>query len=74
MMYNTQNYWVFGHCPSSGIPVYFLEYWTVDKVQNPSNSESNRTLWRLVQSVLNHSPFLKTRVLETKLCVISHIF
>jgi hypothetical protein len=43
MVYNTQNYWVFGLCPSSGIPIsqkyWVLEYRTMDKVQNPSDSE-----------------------------------
>jgi hypothetical protein len=40
-MYNTQNYWVFGLFPSSGIlenRIVFLEYRAMEKVQKPSNS------------------------------------
>jgi hypothetical protein len=43
MVCNTQNYWVCGLCPSSGIYlefIYYLEFQTMDKVQKPSNSES----------------------------------
>jgi hypothetical protein len=38
MEYNIQNYWVFGLFPSSSS---LKKYWTMDKVQKPSNSEWN---------------------------------
>jgi hypothetical protein len=53
MVYKTQNYWVFGPFPSSGIlenrkqvqfpksrAFYFQEYWTMEKVHKPSNSNA----------------------------------
>jgi hypothetical protein len=73
MLCNTQNYWVFGLCPSCGILVQFLEYWTVEKVQKHSNSESNITLWRLMQSVLNYFPFFKNSSSRNEtLCCITY--
>jgi hypothetical protein len=35
MVYNTQNYWVFGFCPPPGIL-----YRTMNKVRKPTNSDT----------------------------------
>jgi hypothetical protein len=35
----TQDYRVYGLCPSSSNPSVVLEYWTIDKVQKRSNHE-----------------------------------
>jgi hypothetical protein len=69
MMHNSQNYWVFGLCPSSNIVkqiqflkccvLLFLEYWTMYKLQKPSNSVSCHYL-QIKQ--LNHKLKLKLKV------------
>jgi hypothetical protein len=52
MVHTTQNHWVCGFYPSSGIQIFssYLEFRTMDKVHKPSNSEKN---------VLNYHYLLK---------------
>jgi hypothetical protein len=58
MVYNTQNYWVFGLFPS-----FSLEYQTMEKVQKPSNSESHTDLVFLTPCL--YSPLITLAYLMT---------
>jgi hypothetical protein len=52
-MYDTQNYWASGLCPTSGIletrkhnVFYFLEFRTLDRAQKPSDSKEISVRYR----------------------------
>jgi hypothetical protein len=72
VVYYTQNNWVSGHCPSSEMFSSYLEFRTLDKVLEPSDSDQNVCRGLLFHTTCNRGDsFSKSSFLELVLYLVN---